>query len=93
MAFVDKGTCPIEIDVFYLFCCGKDWHSGIYKAVMGLTLNKAKRCSSSLFVSFLSVKLQAQIGCFGKILWRMAKITNCFLQNLGKLLYLQKVLC
>ena len=41
MAFVDKGVCPIDVDYFYHFCCGRNWSVGTNKAVLGLTLNKA----------------------------------------------------
>ncbi|MDR0948438.1 MAG: restriction endonuclease subunit S [Lachnospiraceae bacterium] len=41
MAFVDNGVVDIRPDYLYYLFLSKDWNSGINKAVMGVTLNKA----------------------------------------------------
>ena len=60
MAFIDKGVCPLDIDYFYHFCCGKDWLSGTNKAVMGLTLNKATL--SEITISIPDIASQRKIA-------------------------------
>ena len=57
MAFIDKGVCPLDIDYFYHFCCGKDWLSGTNKAVMGLTLNKATLSEITISIPRLTLIL------------------------------------
>ena len=40
MAFIDKGTYPVDVNFMYHQCKAKDWTSGTNTAVMGKTLNK-----------------------------------------------------
>lgn len=40
MAFVDKGTHPVDVNFMYHQCKSKDWTRGTNTAVMGKTLNK-----------------------------------------------------
>lgn len=60
MAFVDKGACPIDIDYFYHFCCGRNWSVGTNKAVLGLTLNKATL--SEVEIDIPNIEVQREIA-------------------------------
>ena len=60
MAFIDKGTYPVDVNFMYHQCKTKDWTSGTNTAVMGKTLNK-KTLGQSL-ICLPSLEKQREIA-------------------------------
>ena len=60
MAFIDKGTYPINLDYFYHQFSGRDWSAGTNKAVMGATLNK--KTLADMVVAVPDAEEQAKVA-------------------------------
>ena len=60
MAFIDKGTYPINLDYFYHQFSGRDWSAGTNKAVMGATLNK--RTLADMVITVPDGEEQAEVA-------------------------------
>ena len=56
MAFIDKGTYPVDASFMYHQCRSKDWAAGTNTAVMGKNLNKKKLGQSIIFLPSLDAQ-------------------------------------
>ncbi len=85
MAFVDKGTHPVDPSFMYHQCRTKDWNAGTNTAVMGKTLNKKTLGQALVFLPSLEEQrvIASRLDVVDKQIEESAKILG-YLDDLAK---------
>lgn len=85
MAFVDKGTHPVDPSFMYHQCRTKDWNAGTNTAVMGKTLNKKTLGQALVFLPSLEEQraIASRLDVVDKQIEESTKILG-YLDDLAK---------